>query len=474
MYLSLFPRPMAPVPPYETLLEEATIGIFMARPGEGFVWVNERACALTGYDEEEILGQSPDALRPPDRESADDIFTRLKAEEAIDVNGEIMRKDGTTIPVETRLSWAEEGYAIGFMREIADKKDVEARVERQIAALETALDGIAILDEEGRYVYVNPAHADMYGFEEPGDLIGQSWRLLYEDAQVQFLEEEVLPALQEGGWIGEVPARQADGASITTRISLTPLEAGGLVCVCRDVTEQNRRERQMELLNRTLRHDIGNAANHVIGFADLLNPEAGPKRQERYRQRIRRAGVKIAQLTDTARALMQAVNTDGIDTEPIDLTSLIEEEVRSAQRLYETPTITGPDHANALYVRGSPLLSTVVANLISNAIEHNDPLSVEVRVTVGQPGPETARMAVIDNGSGIPDPKKEGIFGEGEQGLESAGTGMGLYLAREVTTLCGGDIWVEDREPTGSRFIVELPTTAPPGDRGVGEEPGKP
>jgi signal transduction histidine kinase len=69
----------------------------------------------------------------------------------------------------------------------------------------------------------------------------------------------------------------------------------------------------------------------------------------------------------------------------------------------------------------------------------------------------TATVAIADNGPGIPDDRKETIFGKGEKGLDSPGTGLGLYLVRTLVEQYGGDIWVEDNDPEGSVFYVELP-----------------
>jgi signal transduction histidine kinase len=66
-------------------------------------------------------------------------------------------------------------------------------------------------------------------------------------------------------------------------------------------------------------------------------------------------------------------------------------------------------------------------------------------------------VSIADNGPGIEDKHKEQIFQEGEKGLESGGTGVGLYLVKTLVDKYGGDVWVEDNEPTGSVFVVELP-----------------
>src|SRR5450756_3130634 len=60
-------------------------------------------------------------------------------------------------------------------------------------ALDASMDGMALLDAAGRYVYANAAHAAAYGFAHAEDIIGQSWRILYDDEQLRFIDEQVFP-----------------------------------------------------------------------------------------------------------------------------------------------------------------------------------------------------------------------------------------------------------------------------------------
>jgi Signal transduction histidine kinase len=92
---------------------------------------------------------------------------------------------------------------------------------------------------------------------------------------------------------------------------------------------------------------------------------------------------------------------------------------------------------------------------MSNTITHNDKELPEVTVsaTVDE---EVVRVRIADNGPGIPDTQKIQIFCEGEKGLDSGGTGTGLYLVETLVDRYEGSVWVEDNVPEGSVFIVEL------------------
>jgi len=116
--------------------------------------------------------------------------------------------------------------------------------------LETARAGIAILDEDGRYRYVNPAHADVYGYDSPADLVGRNWRSLYDEAEVERLETEAMAALErDGAWSGTSTGRRRDGEPFPQALTLSQLPDAGLVCVVRDRTEQVESRATLEALH---------------------------------------------------------------------------------------------------------------------------------------------------------------------------------------------------------------------------------
>jgi diguanylate cyclase (GGDEF)-like protein/PAS domain S-box-containing protein len=119
------------------------------------------------------------------------------------------------------------------------------------AAFAAAMDGMAVLDAQERYVYLNEAHARVYGYERPGDLVGRSWRELYEPDEVARIDAVSLAGLRrEGRWRGEAVGRRRDGSHFDQEISLTLMPDGGLVCVVRDVSERKRSERLQSALFR--------------------------------------------------------------------------------------------------------------------------------------------------------------------------------------------------------------------------------
>lgn len=109
----------------------------------------------------------------------------------------------------------------------------------------------------------------------------------------------------------------------------------------------------------------------------------------------------------------------------------------------------------AVNVVGNDLLGAVFRNLLNNAVQHNDcdnpVVALDFEVT------DDVSVRIGDNGPGIPDDRKEAIFGKGEQALESYGTGLGLSLVQTLVNQFDGDVSVADSDPAGTVFTVTLP-----------------
>ena len=114
-------------------------------------------------------------------------------------------------------------------------------------ALDHGLEGMALLDREGRYTYMNHAHAKMYGYE-PADLIGQPWTVLYTADWQRRIQESYFPILlEQGHWCGELIGKKQSGESFSLEISLALLPLQNtlddwLLCTCRDITDQKKAE----------------------------------------------------------------------------------------------------------------------------------------------------------------------------------------------------------------------------------------
>ncbi|MGV3720337.1 MAG: SpoIIE family protein phosphatase, partial [Actinomycetota bacterium] len=148
----------------------------------------------------------------------------------------------------------------------AERREVEEALRGRSAAVEASMDGMAILNREGRYHYVNVAHAQLYGYDSPDQLLGKSWKALYAPDELRRFEEEIMPALARAGrWRGEAEGRRRDGALFPQELSLTALQDGGLICVVRVVTHRKRAEDELRFLA-----EAGEALTASLGYEETL------------------------------------------------------------------------------------------------------------------------------------------------------------------------------------------------------------
>jgi PAS domain S-box-containing protein len=117
-------------------------------------------------------------------------------------------------------------------------KKLNAEMEfnaKLIAAINTSIEGIALLDELGFYIYMNQAHEKMFGYSNQ-EMIGQSWTMLYTDKDVEHFVDTIFPEIEKHGfWKGEATAIHKDGKTkVEEYLTLTATEDGWLICTCRE------------------------------------------------------------------------------------------------------------------------------------------------------------------------------------------------------------------------------------------------
>jgi signal transduction histidine kinase len=97
-----------------------------------------------------------------------------------------------------------------------------------------------------------------------------------------------------------------------------------------------------------------------------------------------------------------------------------------------------------------------LVSLLANARTHASGAPIDVRVVVGE---GDATVYVHDRGPGVPRGLRESLFERGIRGATSAGSGIGLYVARRLVSEAGGALWFEPGVDGGSTFAIRLPRT---------------
>jgi PAS domain S-box-containing protein len=276
----------------EAKLQEAQriahIGSWEYDVATGITTWSEELYRIHGFDPSQIapqVGEQINYIHPEDRE----IYFKQISEKAIagqpfEADIRIIRPDGSIRYVETRGEpvFNERGEMVrlfGTTLDISERqaalrerKQAQITLQKHLAVIEAATEGIAILDQNSQYTYLNKAHINIFGYSDASELIGKTWTELYYPEEISRFERELFPILMEKKcWQGEATAKKKDGTTFAEEVSLTLVEGGGLICVCRDTSDKKRAEAALQQRQTQLENLA--AATPGLMFSAVMHPD---------------------------------------------------------------------------------------------------------------------------------------------------------------------------------------------------------
>ncbi|UNU21583.1 PAS domain S-box protein [Microcoleus vaginatus PCC 9802] len=239
----------------EFLLASSPAMIYSCKPYGDYelTFMSKNMSAILGYKPEEFLSESGFWANHLHPEDAPRVFADLSALFEYNTHQHeyrFLHHDGHYVWLrdELRVVRDEEGCPteiIGYFADISDVKQTEETLKIQLAAIEAAIDGIAIMQGD-TYLYLNQAHLELFGYEHPQELLGKTWQLLYSPEELERFEREVFPVLgRDRAWQGEAIGTRKDGSTFAEGLSLTLTENGLLICVCRDISDRKQIEAEL-------------------------------------------------------------------------------------------------------------------------------------------------------------------------------------------------------------------------------------
>ena len=388
------------------------------------------------------------------------------------------------------------------------------------AAVEQADESLVItekrLDPPGpRFVYVNPAFTRLTGYE-PEEVIGKTPRMLQgpetDRAETDRLKRDLK---EKGHFRGEAINYRKDGTTFVNEWHIAPLYSDGdgevthWVATQRDITQRREAEEEVRRLNRDLEervrertaeleeknealreakeaaeaaaisksaflanmsHEIRTPLTAILGFASLLTRRL-PDKFRKYAERIEKAG---GRLMETLNLVLELARLDArearVDLEPL----AVAEDAREIVELFRARaeakglelTFSATSEARdvrALLDRGA--LSSILNNLVGNALKFTDEGRVAVTVRLSGATPGHVEIRVADTGIGIEPAFVPHLFDEFAQesegqGRSHEGSGLGLAITQRLAHLMGGDVQAESEKGRGSAFTLRFPFVA--------------
>jgi PAS domain S-box-containing protein len=401
------------------------------------------------------------------------------------------------------------GYT-GSCVDITERKETEQLGARFAAIVASSDDAIIGKTPDGTITSWNAGAERIFGYSAE-EMIGQPvFRLIPDELHRE--EHDILARIARGEPVAhyETVRRRKDGTQVHISLSVSPIrdESGRIVGasgIKRDITDRKDLEQELRRVNETLEervaertaalaaharelarsnaeleqfayvasHDLQEPIRMVINFSELLahryRNRLGPDADEFIEHVLggaQRMRTLITGLLEYSRA-----RTHPLAFSPTNLTSV----AREVQELL------GPAIAETAAVITIDPLPTVAAdpvqmtqlflNLFGNALRFRGTPAPRIHVSAAPAGhaggglEDRVRIAVQDNGIGVPAEYSEKIFGMFQRlhGREQyPGTGIGLAICRQIIDRHGGRIWVEPAEGAGSTFSFTLRLADPP------------
>ena len=221
-----------------------------------------------------------------------------------------------------------------------------------------------------------------------------------------------------------------------------------------DIDKRKDAEEREEFLHSLLRHDIKNKAQAVQGFLQLFmeGEEDLSKDSKGMVEEALKANKQSVNLIQKVRTLLSAQEEE---TKPVEIVSMIKDTVESnevmAERMGIELSLDCP--SSECKVEAGSLLDEIFHNIIENSIRHSEGSRINI---TGDVKDDEVVCSIEDNGKGIPDDKKEIIFEKGYTTDEDRGTGLGMFLVKNLLESYDGSIELSDSELGGARFDVRL------------------
>lgn len=499
------------------LIHQAHDAILIRDPINRILFWNQGAEQLYGWSAQEALGRLAQTLLktlfPLSRESLE-----IQLEQNGRWEGELTHicRDGHPVVVESRqkLMRDETGQLLAILeinRDVTERhckaqeeQNVYAQTSGRLAFLQQVLDALPesvylVHGADAHLIFANRASSRIWGaqwqVEQPMQEFLAQNGIEIMDAQGRPLAPEMvatLRAVQPGKMIvqRQETVRRADGSSLPVLVNAVPLTSSHLwsptqgmpelplpptepiaLLVHQDVTALKEAEYLKDEFVGVAAHELRTPLAVLTGYADMLLMQTARGRgspladwQREALEEIKQATARLVTLTeDLLDVTRLQAGRLALQHAPINVVALIQRVAAQMQRTTVRHQITVHTTHDVLVADiDAKRTEQVLTNLIGNAIKYS-PLGGPIPLTLERDvAAQVLQVSVQDTGIGIPSHQQAQIFGrfiraDNALAWGISGTGLGLYLCRELVERQGGRLWFESKEGTGSTFFLTLP-----------------
>ena len=337
-----------------------------------------------------------------------------------------------------------------------------AQQEEAARLLEAVGDGILYVNPEGVVRFWNHAAELVFGLsseevrDRPAEEVLPGWEAIEE--QVTVAEGDDVPR-------GLTVPVEVGGREVWLSFVAVRTISGGVIYAFRDQTAEHKLDAAKSDFIATVSHELRTPMTAVYGAARTLlrsDVELEAEESRKLLEMIATQSERLAQITEEVLLASRLDQGDvAVEHEQVDIVAVARETAATMEPQLEqraSLALKLPDSAHATGDRDR--IQQIVTNLIDNAAKYSrggGTITVSVEENDGH-----VRLSVADEGVSIPAAEQEAIFEkfyrvDPEQTLGQGGTGLGLYISRELARRMNGEIFVVSEPSHGSTFVLELP-----------------
>ena len=355
--------------------------------------------------------------------------------------------------------------------------EVNARRERWEAVFKFAEEGIVIFDKDGRVVGFNPAASKLTGFNN-NEVMGRLFTEVVRPVSPEGVSLASLSPIRRVLTEGEVVTKREqllqskNGSTMWTEVSYSPIyDDANIVTSGIAVISNVQKEREIEAAKSDfisiVSHELRTPLTAIKGFLSmLLKRDFGDlsDKQFHFLDRVYQTNQRMIGLVED---LLDMSHIESgkirLKVAPLAMEPIINEVVTElAAKGFERQIMlkVNRKHKLPLVLADEGRLRQILTNLVDNAIKYSLPKS-EVVIDFRVKGGELV-TSIKDHGVGITANHIERLFQRfgriyNPMSMQAGGTGLGLYIVKNLVESHGGRIWVTSREGKGSRFSFSLP-----------------
>lgn len=353
---------------------------------------------------------------------------------------------------------------------------IEQEIERLEALLGSIGAGIVATDEAGYVTRINKAALQLLGYravEVLGKRFIDTFMAHREDgSQVRTVDRPIVRSFLTGETISEKALYgKKDGSLLPVQLTVSPImmhgRPVGAIEVFRDATLDIQSDKMKSDFISLASHQLRTPLSSINIYSHMLQDGQAGKLNMEQKQFVDRILMSVDRMNELINTLLNITRIEAggitVETGEVQLGRLVSELVSEAVASAEEKGLnlsSEIDHTIPCVTTDDLLVREVMANLISNAIKYT-PAGGSVVVSLNRKRNEVI-FSVRDTGYGIPPDAQKRIFtkffrADNASRYDASGTGLGLYMTKNIAEALDGELWFKSTEHKGSTFYFSLP-----------------